>query len=221
MSISLVQHKGNYPTANGTSVSATFDSGPTEGNLLLAWVRSGNASSVSGFTTILSGTWGVTLNRYHLCAKMAGSGESSTVTATQSPSSFNLISIAEFSASAGWDIDTVTDTTNQTSVTSSNPSLPSITPVGSVERLLIAAIGWWDVPTFAITWPAGWTQYQKGGWAGAYQSQAVAYQVVASTSGSYDGALTAGSALWGLSTAALAPGAGGGSTARSFSVIVG
>lgn len=96
----LVQYKTGTVPYDGTQtyISVTFDSAPTEGNLLVACHYSGNgyATQPSGWSVAFKLTQPVNDDDGGLYYKIAGSSESSTVTATVASANEHIMLIAEF-----------------------------------------------------------------------------------------------------------------------------
>src|SRR3989344_8966924 len=94
MAIVIEQSKQN--NSSTTSVSATFVSSPTQNNLLYAAVySSATTPDISGWTSINSEA--VANGKVIAFYKIAGSGESSTVTATDAGATAMRIAIIECS----------------------------------------------------------------------------------------------------------------------------
>jgi len=105
MSISLVQQKS-------ASLSyATFTSDPTAGNLMVVlWdadnaTAAGETQGISGWTEVKSKDLASGGGRIKMFAKIAGAGESKTVTVVETNGgtfSYATIIIGEFSSTSGW-----------------------------------------------------------------------------------------------------------------------
>jgi hypothetical protein len=160
--IALVQknYGGAYLT---TSVSATFDTTPVAGELLVAIVGASTTSTIYTPTD-----WSTAINQsgapgQAIFYKIAGSGESTTVTVTVSDSASVLgLQIYEY---RGIDTSSPLDQTGSATGTSTSPSSGSVTTTQANELLIAGMI------IRAATSFSGWTnsfteqfdfQYQVG-----------------------------------------------------------
>lgn len=109
MAIALVQRPATA-TASGASITNTFASGPTEGNLMVAVVCSndGSATNPSGWTTAINNYNATEDDFIRLAYKVAGAAESSDVTFTGLTNN-HALDILEFS---GTDATPLDDTGN-------------------------------------------------------------------------------------------------------------
>jgi hypothetical protein len=192
--IALVQK--NYGAAYlTTSVSATFDATPVADNLLVAIVGASTNSTIytpTGWSTAInqSGTPGQAI-----FYKIAGSGESRTVTVTVSDSLSVLgLQIYEYS---GIDTSSPLDQTNSSTGTSTSPSSGSVTTTQANELLIVGMI------IRAETDYSGWTnsfneqfdfQFQVGS---TYVRTYAGADCVVTATGTYSTtATTAASGAW-------------------------
>ena len=111
-------------TGSSTSPSATFVTGPTQGNLIfvaIGWESNYTLTGPSGYTLVAQETTG-TRGNHATYYKVAGASESSTVTGTISTSDNWCISMVEF------DVVSSLNTNNQNDGTGTSTSVSATSP---------------------------------------------------------------------------------------------
>ena len=106
---------------NSTSISATFDTAPTQDNLLVAVLstRAASATNPSGWSTAIDVVNGVNNDLLRIAYKVAGASESSTVTFTLGAADQSALGIFEVSGNAtSSPLDLTASTGRQNNVTS-------------------------------------------------------------------------------------------------------
>jgi hypothetical protein len=201
-SIAFVQSKETGGDTSGANSSLVFDDAPVAGNLLVAvltrrvGVVGAPAADLDGWTEYPTGGMqsldgesetGNTGNTT-VWYKVAGVGESSTVSIVKNGSYASWHAIAEFSGGVSFD-----SATNQSVATlSNNPSTGNLTPTAGEAALLVGAIQHSSDATFTIG--GSFTEVEQG-MCGSIMDTAPAtilgYRVVDPTSGAY--AMTAAS----------------------------
>jgi hypothetical protein len=148
---SFVQATTSF-ASSGTTASATFLSPPTEGNLIVACVWNANATGITvldGWTSLtqVKGGSGATSRAHVMFYKIAGAGESATVSATVNSSAWT-IAAAEYSG-----IDTVTPVNVQDAKLNAsganNYVTPIVTATSSVDVLAVTCLGMRSNVTFS------------------------------------------------------------------------
>lgn len=174
MAASLVQSK--TAAASSATSTATFDSSPTSGNLLIAVVA---YVSNSGFATTPTGwnqcsfSGGITHGFVTIWYKVAGGGESSTVTFTVTTSAVGSIAIFEYSGLTATPFDVGAQAT--TAFASSIASGTTAT-TAQADELLIAGVATPEVTrTFSNTWTNSFARISQ------HNRQEVASRVVSAT----------------------------------------
>ena len=186
------------------AANITMDSGdgwatPTAGNLLVAWhsCRSGSTKTFntpSGWTAHPSGTVDAGFDRAAMYYKLAADGDESSLTFGLSAGDRHALTVTEFPVSSA-SLDTSAENTGSgTSILTG-----SVTPTGGQPALIVggACIRISDA-IFSVTPGASWNELADsmvdGGAEGGYTPlHWMAYQQVASASGSYNPAGTASS----------------------------
>lgn len=190
MAATLVQSK--TVAASSATSTATFDSSPTDGNLLIAIVayvgNSGFATTPTGWAqAAFSG--GSAHGFVTIWYKVAGAGESSTVTFTVSTLAVGSIAIFEYSGMTAtpFDVGAQAAAAYGTSIGTGTTAT-----IAQADELLIAAVATPEVTrTFSNTWGNGFTQLSQ------HNRQETASLVVAST-GAYTTSEAWTGASWGV-----------------------
>lgn len=142
MPLTLVQRQTNQSAANVASLAGTYSPAPTSGNLLVAHANSDATVTMtsSGWTLSVSSVNDTGLYQW---SKVAGGGESATVTITPGSSASTEIVIEEWSGNA-----TVSplDKTGSGSAASGATTVPSGTTAATVQadERSLASFGWND-----------------------------------------------------------------------------
>ena len=107
MTAALVQSKSGS-TASGATLGVTLDSSPTQGNVLVAIVASDTTmtSGPSGFTERLAY---VSNEGFYVYTKVAGAGESATVTVDPNGGYPTSMAVLEFSGVTDYESKSTTD----------------------------------------------------------------------------------------------------------------
>jgi len=175
--ISQVQRIITTSAGSQSSVSATFASAPTAGNLLIGLAYFG-----TGRTPTLPAGWSLALQtndspRAITIYKVAGPGESSTVTVSASGTASQMgLSIFEYDGLDGTQA-TVLDRTASNFVVSGVNSVATGTtpPTTLADELLLASVNLFTNRTFSNTWTNGFVQQTLGA------RQTVAHRIVSAT----------------------------------------
>lgn len=133
MAFTVVQAKG-AATATDASPTVTLDAAPTQGNLLVAWICCGNtqaAISLAGWTggTLQSTGSGGTQRAGRMFYKVAGAGESATITGSLTSTSW-VIQVVELSAPAATPL-----LTGNSGITFTSTS--TLTPTSGKEAMVV------------------------------------------------------------------------------------
>jgi hypothetical protein len=184
MAIAYVQRK-TASSVNGT-VAVTLDAAPTAGNLLVGYIDSTNAGHAV-FTPPANWSEAVYANVgasgfVTLCYRVAGAGESATVSCTITGSTTANISVEEFSGIATALLDKTASTADGGSTTSSRSSGTTATTTAANE-LCFAVVGLGAAGT-SPGWSNSYTIYD-----GAAGMLVGGYLVVSST-GAQEAALS-------------------------------
>ena len=183
--INLIQAKSARVTS-GSSLTATFDTAPVQGNLLVAMARFAGTSDPtlpSGWSTALLPD---TSPQGFVMYKVAGAGEAAAVTLSLSPSSGSVVAmtILEYSG-LSQNQPQVLDRTAYNNA----PVAPQVATVGlpspttQADELLLASVSMTNSYPFSGTWTNGFVQRSTIG------NHAVADRVVSAT-GTYDTSTT-------------------------------
>lgn len=171
--------QGNDP-GTPTSVSATFGSTPTQGNLLLAWISTDThrISSITGWTQLQTKVKG------SLHVRVAGASEPTTVTASWSGTDNRaVIFICEVSGQDAY--DPISTWTIATAGSGTNQTIPSLTPETDSDVLLLALTSAQNAQNMTTN-PAGYTLMQDAVVNdGTSIREKCFYKQVTSPSGSY------------------------------------
>jgi len=138
--------------ALATTVAATFPGSPSSGNLMTAELFTKSDTSPtnpSGWTTDIEVINGVNADYLRICSKIAGAGESSTVTFTGMASDIGSLGIMRFSGMTATPIDKTASSAFATGVTSKTSGTTAATTQG--DEVSIVAYG---IRNVAITSPA-------------------------------------------------------------------
>lgn len=138
----LVQKKSAVGSSGNGSV--TFDATPTQNNLLVAMIFCANATTITmssggwtALTSVATGSGG-SARAFRMFYKIAGAGESTTVSTTNGNNSW-VLTVAEYS---GIDTTTPKNVENAQSNASGNAqTTPTVTPTGSGDILIVCAGG--------------------------------------------------------------------------------
>jgi hypothetical protein len=170
--------------SDDTAVGATFDSPPTEGNLLIAHATTNatneGVTAPAGWSaaTVSDGAAQFDGGIYY---KVAGASESSVVTFTKTGNSrIWRLHIFEYSGLATSDIVDVADNVFQGN-TASNITTPTLN-TATADVLLMALVRLGPIRTFSDSWTNSFTQQQIDS---SSTNQESAHRIVSST-GSYD-----------------------------------
>lgn len=190
MAISRVQ--AHNSAASGTSASDTLTASPSEGNLLIAWVWSFAATEIventgtwSQGTSVVAGS-GSTARASKMFWKIAGAGESATITCTVGSGNWRIDHI-EYSNSNGWDLTNPRDVGDAQDNATVTPNFtPTVTPTQGIEALVVLGMA---VRAANATFSA---EQVNGSATGVVEELdgsglALCTLIVASTSGSYQG----------------------------------
>lgn len=117
MAIALVQRVTPTTTGSGASITATFASTPTSGNLMVAIICSndGTATNPSGWTTAINNYNATEDDFIRIAYKVAGASESTAVTFTGLTNN-HVLDIMEFSGTDATPLDDTGNTARTTSV---------------------------------------------------------------------------------------------------------
>lgn len=150
MAITRVQFKQTAGAAAGsTSPAVTLDSTPTQGNLLYVrflWNQAGGSDSTltppGGWTEHPQGDLNLTGDcRQRSFWKLAGAGESATISGTLSVSKCWIVDAFEYSATAGWAGNPVDRSASDTNASSSSPTTGSPSGTRIAEEVWVAVLG--------------------------------------------------------------------------------
>jgi len=203
---------GGSGTAANTSYTVTFTSAATAGNTLLLTVSSdATVNTPTGWTLDASAVFN---NGHYLYRKQAAGGETSVVVTPTAAASTTWVFL-EVSGLTSTPRDTAAGN-GQGSPTVTSWTTPSITPVASADRFLVASWGASNSTPAQVTFSAYTSSFTAVGQAtstkttGTNVAVALATREVTATSGAYSSTATysASSAPTGI-TAAYAVAAGG------------
>lgn len=138
--------------ALATTISATFPGSPVQGDLMIASLFTKSDTSPtnpSGWTTDIEIINATNLDYLRICSKIAGAGESSTVTFTGMAGDLGGLGILRFSGAANPAIDKTASSAFATGVTSKTSGTTAAT-TQSAEVSIVA----YGVRNVAITGPA-------------------------------------------------------------------
>jgi len=149
-----------YGSAASNSVTVSWTSTPTSGNLLVARAIGAAATdtgAISGWTLVSSARYGATTGFVSIFVKVAG-GSEGNVTVTFTGSNPTRLVIEEWSSSTGWaatPLDQSANTNNAGStVTSRSTGTTGTTTVA--DELAVSVIGWGSAVT-GISWSNSFT----------------------------------------------------------------
>jgi len=149
-----------YGSAASNSVTVSWTSTPTSGNLLVAraiGAAATDAGAISGWTLVSSARYGATTGFVSIFVKVAG-GSEGNVTVTFTGSNPTRLVIEEWSSSTGWaatPLDQSANTNNAGStVTSRSTGTTGTTTVA--DELAVSVIGWGSAVT-GISWSNSFT----------------------------------------------------------------
>jgi hypothetical protein len=195
--------------ASGTSTTpqVTLGAGPTQGNLLIAWIATNGAGTV-GRTTITAANGyailtvslvsGVATDPCALAWKIAGAGESTTQNPGTTVSGPWSCRVVEYNNPNGWPVSPVDTELSQSVASTASYTTPSRTPTASLADCVVAA-GYGCVNT-ARTWSV---EAFSGSNVGAVTEDgdaaggAIATAAITSTTGAYQGSATCSAATGG------------------------
>lgn len=138
--------------ALGTVITATFNVSPVQGYLMIASLYTKSDTSPtnpSGWTTDIEVINGGSLDYLRICSKIAGAGESTTVTFTGMAGDLGGLGIMMFSGAANPAIDQTSSSPFATGVTSKTSGTTAATVQGA--EVSIVAFG---IRNVAITSPS-------------------------------------------------------------------
>ena len=206
MAIAHVQSKG--AVGSSATPAVTLDTGPTQGNLLVASVFSSSTTAIgasaSGFTvlTSTSGGSGGSTRAARMLYKVAGAGEASTITlsAGNAPWSMNVVEYSGTAASP-LNIDNA-----QINASSTSQPTPSVTISGTPTEAVAVCMG--GVRSGSVTFSSetigGVAANERVDSPGSGVASSALYdRIITSPSGSIGGASTASGAQVGAGTIAV------------------
>lgn len=138
MAIARVQ-KVAFKAEGDASVTVTFGSPPTEGNLLIAWTMGETVAtnaSITGWTKAISCLVGGSASSA-IFYKVAGAGESSNVTINWTSSTSTAIAVAEYSGLSAVVLDKTAYSNNDGSPGTSQTSGTTATTTASEELAVV------------------------------------------------------------------------------------
>jgi len=148
MAIERIVAQDASGSTSGASVSATYASAPTKGDLLVAFVMSNKAPGtnvLTGWTKVVEATWSTSAQSGTCFAKVSDGTESATVTATATAATIMRLAIFELSgAPAGTAPDVLLSSTSDNLVSSNNrPENGTGWPTGgAMHTYHFSFIGW-------------------------------------------------------------------------------
>lgn len=150
---------------NGASLTVTLGSGPTAGNLLIAWANS-NATVTIGGTGWTAGPSIIDGNGAYFWWKVAGASEPASVTFTPSVSDNVAAGLLEYSGNTATPFDVSSSSMHSGSAVSSTTAVTVTTTadhdLGIAAGLLHNSSPAATAPT-APTWTNGWSNIQSQG----------------------------------------------------------
>jgi ribosome-binding ATPase YchF (GTP1/OBG family) len=144
MAISKVQ--GEYRnSASADTVTTSFASTPTAGNLLIAWTKCGDVAAgvpaISGWTRAIDVQYSTSSGQGSIFYKVAGAGESSDVVLVSTGSTLTLLSIEEWTGLTNAVLDKTASTANSGAVTTKSSGTTDTTTAAEelaiLEKILI------------------------------------------------------------------------------------
>lgn len=156
--ISNVQ-AAKYESNASNSVTVSWTSTPTSGNLLVAraiGVGASDGGSITGWTRVDYARYGASTGYVAIFVKVAGAGEGN-VTVTFTGSNPTRLVIEEWSNSDGWassPIDQYTHSDAGSTVTSKSTGTTGTTTIN--DELAVSVIGWGSAVT-SISWSNSFT----------------------------------------------------------------
>lgn len=194
----IIQSKAesNFPDTNDTSIAVEFDSTPTEGNLLIAchFTGAANSTAPSGFSEAVALTAvAPSSDEGAIYYKVAGSGESTTITAGSGSGDEHMLAIYE--VEGPWNATPLDQTANNGPTTSSSPSTGTTGITSQADEFAIALITNRDDTVTFSSWTNSFTEGSDGP-DSQFKTFATAYRVLTSTGTYSTGATASGSDIW-------------------------
>lgn len=142
MALSLLSGQTAVGTATATTVTATYASAPTQDNLLVAvaFCNSGS-STISGWTVVKDQAFNTT-QTITILAKIAGAGESTTVTTNVTTNSLKRLAIHEVSGAVSTSVAAaLDDTQGGTAGSVTTVAASNVTTVQN-DEIVFAGVAW-------------------------------------------------------------------------------
>lgn len=147
-----------YGTAASNSVTVSWTSTPTSGNLLVAravGVAATDGGAISGWTSVDYARYGSTTGYTSIFVKVAGGSEGSVQVTYTSATTTRLV-IEEWSNSDGWDATPTDQYTHDDSTSGTSKSTGTTGATTIADTLAVAVIGWGGAVT-GISWSNSFT----------------------------------------------------------------
>jgi hypothetical protein len=194
VAITRIQAVAGAPVHLLSAVSATLPGAPTVGNTIIGFLYNNDNSSPPGCGSVVGSAWTVAhdvgntssvVTDIIVVYRVVKAGDTATYTVTVSGTitdgSLLLVEYAGLGSAPAIDVK---DGGSRTAA-SSSAIIPTITPAGGAERLILAHVAL--SPNYGPGVPGTWTQVLTDGGAGNRQTMQWLETIVASTSGSYGG----------------------------------